>query len=678
MVAAGRLGRKTGRGYYDYERRPRTGRRDPSRRRRAGGGDGRLVVIAGETAARRRAARAAADAGGLRRRATPSDAAGEVPWLIVDCGAERDERAARCRAARVAVLCADGSLAALDPGGGAVGFHALPPLEDCAPGRADARRTAPPPRPRSAPSASSRRSASHVAWVGDAPGLVLGRIVVPARQRGRVRARRGRRRARRRRRRHGARAQPPARAAGVGRPRSASTTCSRCSTGCARRVPRGALPRRAAPAPAACARAPRRHDGRRGFHADDDEASCVRRPRPHDRAARALDPIRPWPCRPSSASSTTTATPSGATCVASVGPRDGRRLLPGDVPGGAAGLSAPARRLENLRGLGADDRPPQGARPPPRPGARGPCRSAPCPDRRRPATRRACGSTGALWARVRDAAAQAARRPSCCATPATSPTPRSRAALGCVRGGRAPLGARGPQEAARGAGRMTTDDRARRAAAATAAGRHRRPRAGTPRWGSRPGRRAGGRRRAAARFAADARRRLVRVERRPLGTARGRRPPARARAPGLRRPRRRPRRRARRRRRAPLAAACSRRPARLDAVRRELDEYFAGPADDVRPRRRLGAGHAASRRRVLRRHRRRSRSASVAPTREVAARGRQPARLARRRQRARRQPDADRRALPPRPAHRRRPRRLHRRPGPQALPAASSRACCRG
>ncbi|MFO1533888.1 MAG: hypothetical protein ABR562_09420, partial [Thermoplasmatota archaeon] len=29
----------------------------------------------------------------------------------------------------LAVLCADGSLHALDPGGGAVGFHALPPLD---------------------------------------------------------------------------------------------------------------------------------------------------------------------------------------------------------------------------------------------------------------------------------------------------------------------------------------------------------------------------------------------------------------------------------------------------------------------------------------------------------------------------------------------------------------------
>ena len=59
-------------------------------------------------------------------------------------------------------------------------------------------------------------------------------------------------------------------------------------------------------------------------------------------------------------------------------------------------------------------------------------------------------------------------------------------------------------------------------------------------------------------------------------------------------------------------------------------------------------------------------------------RGRQPARLARGRQRARRQPDPDRRALPPRAAQRRRARRLRRRPAAQALPArARGRACPR-
>ena len=109
-------------------------------------------------------------------------------------------------------------------------------------------------------------------------------------------------------------------------------------------------------------------------------------------------------------------------------------------------------------------------------------------------------------------------------------------------------------------------------------------------------------------------------------------------------------------------------PGRLDRVRRELDEYFAGrrttfdldvdwalvtPFAPARPAR--DRGRAVRRDDVVRAGRRG---------------GREPARLARGRQRPGRQPRPDRRALPPRPARRRRPRRLHRRPGPQAPPPA--------
>ena len=114
-VAAGRLGRKSGRGYYEYpasgEHRPPDLEPPP-----VGGGDG-LVVIAGET-----------------------------------------------------------PLAALDPGGSAVGFHALPPLHSTrlveltrGPDTAD-----------SAAEAAEHFFATlgkHTMWVDDAPGLVLGRIV---------------------------------------------------------------------------------------------------------------------------------------------------------------------------------------------------------------------------------------------------------------------------------------------------------------------------------------------------------------------------------------------------------------------------------------------------------------------------------------------------------------------
>jgi 3-hydroxybutyryl-CoA dehydrogenase len=74
------------------------------------------------------------------------------------------------------LLCAGGSLGALDPGGSAVGFHVLPPLEGAELvelTRGDS----------SSPVAAARAErlfealGKHVVWVGDAPGLVLGRIV---------------------------------------------------------------------------------------------------------------------------------------------------------------------------------------------------------------------------------------------------------------------------------------------------------------------------------------------------------------------------------------------------------------------------------------------------------------------------------------------------------------------
>jgi 3-hydroxybutyryl-CoA dehydrogenase len=78
-------------------------------------------------------------------------------------------------AARV-VLCAAGSLATLDPEGGAVGFHALPPLRAAT--LVELVRDE-----NSSPLAAQRADrffaalGKHTAWVGDAPGLVLGRIV---------------------------------------------------------------------------------------------------------------------------------------------------------------------------------------------------------------------------------------------------------------------------------------------------------------------------------------------------------------------------------------------------------------------------------------------------------------------------------------------------------------------
>jgi 3-hydroxybutyryl-CoA dehydrogenase len=170
MVAAGRLGRKAGRGYYDYS--PATHRPDDPPAPEAGGGDGRLVVVAGDSVLAHEL-RALATAAGWNA-SDPVSAEGEVPALILDCGADTD--GPPLQGAPQAVLCAEGSLSTLDPGGTAVGFHALPPLERA--GLVELTRG----RDSSAAASAATETffaslGKHVEWVGDAPGLVLGRIV---------------------------------------------------------------------------------------------------------------------------------------------------------------------------------------------------------------------------------------------------------------------------------------------------------------------------------------------------------------------------------------------------------------------------------------------------------------------------------------------------------------------
>jgi 3-hydroxybutyryl-CoA dehydrogenase len=167
MVAGGRLGRKSGRGYYDYgENAVRPADPDPPP---PGGGEG-LVVIAGDSPIAV-ALRALAAGTGWEVR-SPAEAEGEVPALILDCGADPDDPP--LQGGPQAILCVEGSLGELDPAGTAVGFHLALPLGKLVElTRADT--TSP-----AAVQATERFFATLgmvSEWVGDVPGLVLGRIV---------------------------------------------------------------------------------------------------------------------------------------------------------------------------------------------------------------------------------------------------------------------------------------------------------------------------------------------------------------------------------------------------------------------------------------------------------------------------------------------------------------------
>ncbi|MFL5864751.1 MAG: 3-hydroxyacyl-CoA dehydrogenase NAD-binding domain-containing protein [Solirubrobacteraceae bacterium] len=171
-VAAGRHGRKTGRGYYEYPENGRHRPPDPDPLP-PGGGDG-LVVIAGDSQLAMELEAAASDAGWDVMGAAEA-LNGPSPYLILDVTAG-EEPDAPLQGAPQAICCAVGSLAALDPGGSAVGFHALPPLSESN----LVELTRGPDTAASAVMAAQRFFATlgkHTEWVGDAPGLVLGRIV---------------------------------------------------------------------------------------------------------------------------------------------------------------------------------------------------------------------------------------------------------------------------------------------------------------------------------------------------------------------------------------------------------------------------------------------------------------------------------------------------------------------
>jgi 3-hydroxybutyryl-CoA dehydrogenase len=148
MVAAGRLGRKCGHGFYRYDDGPH---RPEDPEPPAAGGDGAVTISGGWPVAEQ-----------LRELAR---AAG---WDVRDGGG--DSVAVELGDIRVA-LRTDGGLA-----DDAVGFHALPPLSESRLFEL----TRGPDTPDAAAERAERFFTSlgrNVAWVGDAPGLVLGRIV---------------------------------------------------------------------------------------------------------------------------------------------------------------------------------------------------------------------------------------------------------------------------------------------------------------------------------------------------------------------------------------------------------------------------------------------------------------------------------------------------------------------
>ncbi len=168
LVAAGRLGRKVGAGFYAYSEDGRPHREPDPEPLLAGGGDGRIVVVNGNSDLARFIRRAATEASFDVR--GPDD----LPWLTV----ETDPTPTPPRAVPTtsAILCAGMALRERGTVDGACGFHLLGPAEQS--------RLVEVTSADSTGAASRERTVEffnalgfHVEEVGDAPGMVLGRIV---------------------------------------------------------------------------------------------------------------------------------------------------------------------------------------------------------------------------------------------------------------------------------------------------------------------------------------------------------------------------------------------------------------------------------------------------------------------------------------------------------------------
>lgn len=169
MIAGGRLGRKSGRGYYLYPEGGSHRPEDPVARK-IESATGAVDVLGGTPLA-----------GELRRLATAAGYTLDAPVetqrtltldaRIATAGVDVDPSRGP-----VAVLCGGNSLASAARGRDMVGFHALPPLGPAH--TIELTRT----RATSEQTVNAARSffhaiGQHVTEVGDAPGLVLGRIV---------------------------------------------------------------------------------------------------------------------------------------------------------------------------------------------------------------------------------------------------------------------------------------------------------------------------------------------------------------------------------------------------------------------------------------------------------------------------------------------------------------------
>jgi 3-hydroxybutyryl-CoA dehydrogenase len=164
MIAAGRLGRKGGRGWYEYADGRQQREPDPEPPA-AGGGDGRALVVMGALPVAEELREAAAHAGWQVATLQEAD-----PWLVLDCSLD----AGAAGEAPTARLVAAAPLHELDPR--SAGFHLLAPFD----GTTSIETTA---TPRTDPVARERLDeliatlGRRAEPVNDAPGLVAGRIV---------------------------------------------------------------------------------------------------------------------------------------------------------------------------------------------------------------------------------------------------------------------------------------------------------------------------------------------------------------------------------------------------------------------------------------------------------------------------------------------------------------------